>query len=285
RENLPKDYRIPVRYISKDVGGTCWLLLNLYPVEISLKALALKFGNLSSNRENITIFITMLQGLRFTVDNEELEATMQAFKCHYRSVRWSTRRYFDHVKEVLVTFNSAPHQFHCTPPPCPTAPPITPGQGSQKHVIDRAIPGLLALLVIPCIATLALILRTVLRRRACCAGRRREAGTCRFPGADGPETQSDPEDGSGAVHVDLESVSLNKQCRYAVFTTGANAFSNNRPCVCFLCCKQDLTDASLLIPVASPQGAAGYSGVGRHSSLIQHTCGERNGAEAFVGGL
>ncbi|KAL7882515.1 hypothetical protein SRHO_G00001730 [Serrasalmus rhombeus] len=142
-------------------GGACWIHLNLYPLEISLKALALKFGNLSSNRENITIFITMLQGLRFTVDNEELEATMQAFKCHYRSVRWFTGRYFGHVKEVLVAFASAPRQFHCTPPPCPTVPPITTGQDSQKHVIDRAVPGLLALLIIPCGATLALILRTV----------------------------------------------------------------------------------------------------------------------------
>lgn len=53
-------------------GGLCWIHLNLYPVESSLKNLALKFGNLSLNRENITMFITMLQGLRFTIDNEEL---------------------------------------------------------------------------------------------------------------------------------------------------------------------------------------------------------------------
>ncbi|XP_036433514.1 kit ligand b isoform X2 [Colossoma macropomum] len=221
RENLPKDYKIPVRYISKDVGGACWLHLNLYPLEISLKTLALKFGNLSSNRENITIFITMLQGLRFTVDNEELEATMQAFKCHYRSVRWSTRRYFGHVKEVLVAFASAPLQFHCTPPPCPTVPPITTGQDSQKHVIDRAIPGLLALLIIPCGATLALFLRTVLCRKVCCARRRRETDTCTFPGADSPETQSDPEDGSSAAHNDPESSSLNKQCRVQQDTLGS----------------------------------------------------------------
>lgn len=50
----------------------CWVHLNLYPAESSLKNLALKFGNVSSNRENITIFITMLQGLRVTIDNEEL---------------------------------------------------------------------------------------------------------------------------------------------------------------------------------------------------------------------
>lgn len=61
---------------------------------------------------------------------------MQAFKCHYRSARWSTRRYFDHVKEVLVTFASAPRQFYCTPPPCPTptAPPVTLGEPHTHQV-------------------------------------------------------------------------------------------------------------------------------------------------------
>ncbi|KAI5617979.1 kit ligand b, partial [Silurus asotus] len=139
------------------LGGTCWVYLNLYPAESSLKNLALKFGNHSANRENITIFITMLQGLRFTIDNEELESTMQAFKCHYQSARWSTRRYFDHVKEVLVTFASTPHQFYCTPPPCPT--PTAPPVKSDRRVIERAIPGVLALIIIPCLAAFALILR------------------------------------------------------------------------------------------------------------------------------
>ncbi|XP_072530029.1 kit ligand b [Salminus brasiliensis] len=221
RENLPKDYKIPVRYVSKDVGGTCWLHLNLYPVESSLKMLALKFGNLSTNRENITIFITMLQGLRFTVDNEELEAIMQVFKCHYQSVSWSTRRYFDHVKEVLVTFALAPRQFHCTPPPCPTVPPITPGQSSQKHVNDAVIPSLLALLVVPCVAALALALRTVLRRKVCCAERRCETDMSRFPGPERSETQSDPEDGSRAAHNDPESSPLNSQCRAQQETLGS----------------------------------------------------------------
>uniref|UniRef100_A0A4W4E912 Kit ligand n=1 Tax=Electrophorus electricus TaxID=8005 RepID=A0A4W4E912_ELEEL len=163
RENIPDDYEIPVHYISKDVGGACWLLLNLYPVESSLKTLALRFGNLSSNRENITIFITMLQGLRITVDSEELDAAMQVFKCHYQSGKWSTRRYFDHVEEVLKASTSTPHQFHCTPPPCDVtpAPPRTPGQGKQKRLIDSAIPSLLALLIIPCVATLALALQAV----------------------------------------------------------------------------------------------------------------------------
>jgi len=53
-------------------GGACWLYVNLYKVESSLKTLALKFGNLSTNKANITIFITMLQGFRFTLEGEEL---------------------------------------------------------------------------------------------------------------------------------------------------------------------------------------------------------------------
>ncbi len=53
-------------------GGACWLYVNLYHVESSLKTLALKFGNLSTNKANVTIFVTMLEGFRFTLDNEEL---------------------------------------------------------------------------------------------------------------------------------------------------------------------------------------------------------------------
>ncbi|KAF5897179.1 kit ligand b, partial [Clarias magur] len=202
RENIPKDYKIRVRYISKEVGEKCWVHLNLYPAEISLKNLALKFGNLSANRENITIFITMLQGLRFTMDNDELESTMQAFKCHYRSARWSTRRYFDHVKEVLVTFASTPHQFYCTPPSCPS--PTTPPVTSERRVMNRAIPGVLALLVIPCLVALVLVLRTVLRRRMCCVERSREQ-------TEDVEPQSDPEASIDASHNDSESCSLNNQ--------------------------------------------------------------------------
>ncbi|KAG7320477.1 hypothetical protein KOW79_016330 [Hemibagrus wyckioides] len=204
RENIPKDYRIRIRYISKDVGGTCWVHLNLFPVESSLKNLALKFGNLSANRENITIFITMLQGLRFTIDNEELESTMQAFECHYRTARWSTRRYFDHIKEVLVTFASTPRQFYCTPPPCPTptAPPVT----ADRRVIDRAIPGVLALIVIPCLAVLALVLRTVLCQRVRCVQQRHEE-------THDVEPQSDPEVSVEVSHNDSESCVLNNQRR------------------------------------------------------------------------
>lgn len=53
-------------------GGACWLYVNLYKVESSLKTLALKFGNLSTNKANITIFVIMLENFRFNLDGEEL---------------------------------------------------------------------------------------------------------------------------------------------------------------------------------------------------------------------
>lgn len=105
KQNIPSDYEIPVQYIPKEVvrmtqrtqhddryttmtwsmflylfffvcffykAGACWLVLNIYPLEQSLRKLADMFGAISSNKDNITVFIAMLKGLRFTFDHEEL---------------------------------------------------------------------------------------------------------------------------------------------------------------------------------------------------------------------
>jgi len=48
------------------------VVLNIYPLEQSLRKLASMFGAISSNKENIIIFIAMLKSLRFTFDHEEL---------------------------------------------------------------------------------------------------------------------------------------------------------------------------------------------------------------------
>ena len=52
--------------------GMCWVILNSYPLEQSLKDLAQMFGAISSNKVEIIIFITMLQSLRLQLDHEEL---------------------------------------------------------------------------------------------------------------------------------------------------------------------------------------------------------------------
>lgn len=45
----------------------CWIKLNVFYLEESLQDLAHKFGNISSNRKDISIFIQMLQELRFNL--------------------------------------------------------------------------------------------------------------------------------------------------------------------------------------------------------------------------
>lgn len=47
----------------------CWVKLNVFYLEESLQDLAHKFGNISSNRKDISIFIQMLQELRFNLDS------------------------------------------------------------------------------------------------------------------------------------------------------------------------------------------------------------------------
>ncbi|TRY94831.1 hypothetical protein DNTS_021350 [Danionella cerebrum] len=159
-ENIPSDYRIPIRFITKDVGGVCWLYANLYPVESALKNLTHKFGIRSNIKVNITIFLTMLQGFRFTLGDDELEVAMDKFHCHYRSAKWPTRRFFNHVKEVLTVAGSKLENFETcrefTPPPCKTLaapPPFTP--------VQVAIHGLLAILILPSMALLILTVKMV----------------------------------------------------------------------------------------------------------------------------
>lgn len=48
------------------------MALNIYPLEQSLRRLAGMFGAISSNREHIGVFVSMLKSLRFTFDHEEL---------------------------------------------------------------------------------------------------------------------------------------------------------------------------------------------------------------------
>ncbi|AWP07865.1 putative solute carrier family 23 member 1-like [Scophthalmus maximus] len=120
RQNIPKDYKIPVHYVPKEEGGMCWVKLNVFYLEESLKDLAHKFGNISSNRKDISIFIQMLQELRLNMGS--LEPIMYDFECHYREERWQTARYFDFVEDFLLAAQNREDSDDCNPPPCPTTP-------------------------------------------------------------------------------------------------------------------------------------------------------------------
>ncbi|KAM6937122.1 kit ligand a [Xenentodon cancila] len=121
KQNIPRDYKIPVHYIPKQEGGMCWVKLNVFYLEESLQGLANKFGNISSNRNDISIVIQILQELRLKMGGS-VEQIMYEFECHYRRERWQTERYFDFVRDFLTAAQNNGDSDDCDPPPCPTTP-------------------------------------------------------------------------------------------------------------------------------------------------------------------
>lgn len=119
KQNIPKDYKITVHYLPKEVSGMCWVKLNVLYMEESLKELAQKFGNISSNKDSIETFVEMLRELRYRV-SFHLEDAMLEFQCHYREEKWLTERYFEFVEDFFNTANSSRDNVDCEPPPCPT---------------------------------------------------------------------------------------------------------------------------------------------------------------------
>lgn len=119
KQNIPKDYKITIKYLPKEVSGTCWVNLNVFHLEESLKVLAQKFGNISSNKDNIGTFVEMLREMRFHIAHT-LEDDMQQFECHYREEKWLTGRYFKFVEDFFNTANSSREEAGCDSPPCPT---------------------------------------------------------------------------------------------------------------------------------------------------------------------
>ncbi|XP_029016619.1 uncharacterized protein LOC114861500 [Betta splendens] len=164
KQNIPSDYEIPISFIPREVAGTCWVVLNIYPLEQSLRKLAGMFGPISSNRENILVFIAMLKSLRFTFDHEELETAMQVFQCHYQEQSLRSALYFDYIKDVLHAAARGTSGFACKPPPC-LHPQQTPGgqEENRQHSLLKRTP--LLLVLIPFIACVVLIVWLVKSRR------------------------------------------------------------------------------------------------------------------------
>ncbi|KAM9470341.1 kit ligand a [Clarias gariepinus] len=117
KQNIPKDYKITVQYLPKEVSGMCWVKLNVFHLEESLNELSEKFGNISSNKEDIRKFVQMLKEMRYIIGHN-LEDSMLEFQCHYREEKWLTPRYFEFVEDFFNTANSS-NDEDCEPPPCP----------------------------------------------------------------------------------------------------------------------------------------------------------------------
>ncbi|XP_064175144.1 uncharacterized protein LOC135245797 isoform X1 [Anguilla rostrata] len=130
KQNIPKNYKIPVRFVPRNTSGMCWVELNTFPLEESLKALASTFGNVSSNRIDINTFIYRLQNVRYRIQ-ATMETTMEDFKCHYRREEWPTEDFFDYVRDFLSVAESkeaGEGGEECESAPCATAAPAAPTQ-------------------------------------------------------------------------------------------------------------------------------------------------------------
>ncbi|XP_018581616.1 kit ligand-like isoform X2 [Scleropages formosus] len=119
KQNIPKDYKIAIRHIPKKTGGSCWVHLNVFHLEESLNALAKKFGNVSTNKDNINIFIEKMRDVRVKID--DLELMMQVFECHYTEEKLQTGDYFDYIYDLLKSEPSLNGNEKCLPPSCPTS--------------------------------------------------------------------------------------------------------------------------------------------------------------------
>uniref|UniRef100_A0A8C7Z252 Kit ligand n=1 Tax=Oryzias sinensis TaxID=183150 RepID=A0A8C7Z252_9TELE len=140
KQNIPRDYNISVSYVPKELAGMCWVKLNIYYLEESLNELAKKFGNVSSNKNDIKILIDMLQDMRLPLGH--LDPIMYDFECHFRNEQWQTEQYFDYVKDLLKAAEDNISD-DCDPPPCPTTLPTGKGfdrcSFPQNPVSDRGI--------------------------------------------------------------------------------------------------------------------------------------------------
>ncbi|XP_028306622.1 uncharacterized protein LOC114465665 [Gouania willdenowi] len=169
KQNIPLDYEIPITYIPKEVAGTCWVVLNIYPLEQSLEKLANMFGTISSNKENILVFIAMVKSLRFTFDHQDLETAMQVFKCHYQEESLQSGLYFDYIKDMLHSAAQGTSGFLCKPPPCLHT-HDTPG-GREENGGDswrRRAPLLLALIPFTaCVILIMWLVKSKKRLPAC----------------------------------------------------------------------------------------------------------------------
>ncbi|XP_037538508.1 kit ligand a [Nematolebias whitei] len=122
KQNIPKDYKIPVLYIPKEVAGMCWVKLNIFNLEQSLQNLANKFGNISANKDHINLVIQYLHDVRIKISND-LDEEMIDFECHYSKESWATAQYFEFVKELYRAAHYEDFSYECDPPPCPSTPP------------------------------------------------------------------------------------------------------------------------------------------------------------------
>ncbi|XP_078075755.1 kit ligand a isoform X3 [Mustelus asterias] len=112
--NLPSDYKIQIKYISKvpNVTDTCWLHLTVPAMSFSLDGLLEKFAKNSSNYLIIENLRRVLNGIHNCLsDNRKNYGEESEFNCEKSNLE--PKRYFNYFSEIITAFQSADDTNPC----------------------------------------------------------------------------------------------------------------------------------------------------------------------------
>ncbi|KAK7913595.1 hypothetical protein WMY93_013806 [Mugilogobius chulae] len=137
KQNIPSDYEIPVQYIPKEVAGRCWVVLNIYPLEQSLRKLSNIIGN-----SHAALPVPLPGWLLFA------------------------SLYFDYINDVLNTASEETSSFSCKPPPCINS-HTSPGSHEGGHAKSRTVLFLLLIPISACVVFLVWLVKTKRPPAAC----------------------------------------------------------------------------------------------------------------------
>ncbi|XP_051885792.1 kit ligand a isoform X2 [Pristis pectinata] len=112
--NLPSDYKIEIRYISKvpNVTDTCWLHLTVPEMSFSLDALLEKFAKNSSNYLIIENLHRILDGIHNCLSEDGKDYVDESeFNCEKSNLE--PKQYFNYFNEIITAFQTAEDSSPC----------------------------------------------------------------------------------------------------------------------------------------------------------------------------
>ncbi|XP_048405558.1 kit ligand a isoform X2 [Stegostoma tigrinum] len=137
--NLPNDYKIQIKYISKipNVTDTCWLRLTVSEMSFSLDGLLEKFAKNSSNYLIIENLHRVLNGIHNCLYEDRKDYQEESeFNCEKSNLE--PKQYFSYFNEIITAFqlaedtNPCDAEAVCRPTEPPDAEATTPETGDPN---------------------------------------------------------------------------------------------------------------------------------------------------------
>ncbi|XP_051885791.1 kit ligand a isoform X1 [Pristis pectinata] len=138
--NLPSDYKIEIRYISKvpNVTDTCWLHLTVPEMSFSLDALLEKFAKNSSNYLIIENLHRILDGIHNCLSEDGKDYVDESeFNCEKSNLE--PKQYFNYFNEIITAFQTAEDSSPCDSDVICRMERPDPGRGSNStsHTLEQ----------------------------------------------------------------------------------------------------------------------------------------------------